>query len=51
MVQAIELKVVEGKPLPDFRKVVVETANTMRDSSKSVMYLELYRCSPRRLLS
>ena len=33
-----------GKPLPNFRQLVVDVANTDRDHAKSVMFMELYRC-------
>jgi hypothetical protein len=41
--QNIELKVVENNHLPSFSKAVIDSANTMRDHGKSVMYLELHR--------
>ncbi|BDA49274.1 hypothetical protein COCOBI_13-3850 [Coccomyxa sp. Obi] len=39
---AVELNVVEGKDLPEFRRAIVEAANTLRDHGKSVIYLDLF---------
>lgn len=33
--------------LPDFRKTMIELGNTLRDHTKSIAYLELFRLTPR----
>jgi hypothetical protein len=49
-VQPCELKVVTGK-LPSFSTAMVDVANTNRDHSKSVMYMDLFRCAePQRMM-
>ena len=40
--QACELKV-HTDSLPDFRKTMIDLGNTMRDHTKSIAYLELFR--------
>ena len=40
--QACELKV-HPDSLPDFRKTMIELGNTLRDHTKSIAYLELFR--------
>lgn len=43
--QPCELKV-HADCLPDFRKTMIELGNTMRDHTKSIAYLELFRSGP-----